>query len=212
MRPPFEPPQKRNPRRLPINQHVFPKRSIERFADADGRVALFDKRRGKVIARSRRRRRHPRWQDRRGRRSRHPLRGTAWRAGHAGEALPDELPEIERARKNLRAADRRTVRGRHGGLCIDRVSPEAAEGGAIALIEEGDRIEIDIPNRKPHLAVSDEELARRHAAIEARGDKAWCSANRKRQISTALGAHAAFATGARGAVRDKALIEKPSGN
>jgi dihydroxy-acid dehydratase len=102
--------------------------------------------------------------------------------------------------------------GGTAGLCIGHVSPEAAEGGAIALVEEGDRIEIDIPNRKLHLAVADEELARRRAAMEAKGDAAWRPGSRKRQVSTALRAYAAFATSAaRGAVRDKALIEKLSG-
>jgi dihydroxy-acid dehydratase len=102
--------------------------------------------------------------------------------------------------------------GGTAGLCIGHVSPEAAEGGAIALVEEGDRIEIDIPNRKLHLAVSDEELARRRAAMEAKGEKAWRPGSRKRKPSTALRAYAAFATSAaRGAVRDKALIERLSG-
>jgi dihydroxy-acid dehydratase len=102
--------------------------------------------------------------------------------------------------------------GGTAGLCIGHVSAEAAEGGAIALVEEGDRIEIDIPNRKLHLAVADEEIARRRAAMEAKGDAAWRPGSRKRHVSTALRAYAAFATSAaRGAVRDKALIEKLSG-
>jgi dihydroxy-acid dehydratase len=102
--------------------------------------------------------------------------------------------------------------GGTAGLCIGHVSPEAAEGGAIALVEEGDRVEIDIPNRKLHLAVSDEELARRRAAMEVKGEKAWRPGSRKRKPSTALRAYAAFATSAaRGAVRDKALIERLSG-
>jgi dihydroxy-acid dehydratase len=93
--------------------------------------------------------------------------------------------------------------GGTAGLSICHVSPEAAEGGAIALIEEGDRIEIDIPNRKLHLAVSDEELARRREAMLERGPKAWRPVNRKRHVSTALRAYAALATSAaRGAVRD----------
>ena len=104
------------------------------------------------------------------------------------------------------------VSGGTAGLCIGHVSPEAAEGGAIALVHEGDRIEIDIPNRKLHLAVTDEELAHRRATMEAKRDAAWRPGSRKRQVSTALRAYAAFATSAaRGAVRDKALIEKLSG-
>jgi dihydroxy-acid dehydratase len=102
--------------------------------------------------------------------------------------------------------------GGTAGLCIGHVSPEAAEGGAIALVREGDRIEIDIPNRMLHLAVTDEELAHRRAEMEAKGDAAWRPGSRKRHVSTALRAYAAFATSAaRGAVRDKALIEKLSG-
>jgi dihydroxy-acid dehydratase len=94
--------------------------------------------------------------------------------------------------------------GGTAGLSICHVSPEAAEGGAIALIEEGDRIEIDIPNRRLHLAVADEELAKRRAAMEAKGKAAWKPAKlRKRAVSTALKAYAALTTSAsRGAVRE----------
>ena len=63
--------------------------------------------------------------------------------------------------------------GGTSGLSIGHASPEAADGGAIGLVEEGDTIEIDIPNRRIHLAVSDSELARRRAAMEAKGDAAW---------------------------------------
>ena len=63
--------------------------------------------------------------------------------------------------------------GGTSGLSIGHVSPEAAEGGLIGLVKEGDRIEIDIPNRSIHLAVSDEELAQRRAAMEAKGAQAW---------------------------------------
>jgi dihydroxy-acid dehydratase len=94
--------------------------------------------------------------------------------------------------------------GGTSGLSIGHVSPEAAEGGAIALVEDGDTIEIDIPSRTIHLAVSDEVLAHRRAAMEARGDAAWKPAKpRKRQVSQALQAYAAMTTSAaRGAVRD----------
>src|SRR5699024_3877726 len=98
--------------------------------------------------------------------------------------------------------------GRSSGLVIGHASPEAAEGGAIALVEEGDTIEIDIPNRRIHLAISDEELARRRADMEARGDEAWQrKEERKRAVSQALLAYAAMATSAdRGAVRDLSQI------
>ena len=93
--------------------------------------------------------------------------------------------------------------GGTSGLSIGHVSPEAAMGGAIALVEEGDSIDIDIPNRRIHLAVSDEELARRHIAMDARGGQAWKPANRQRLVSAALQAYAALTTSAdTGAVRD----------
>jgi dihydroxy-acid dehydratase len=89
------------------------------------------------------------------------------------------------------------------GLSIGHVSPEAAEGGALGLVEEGDRIEFDIPNRSMRLAVSDAELARRRAAMEARGAAAWKPVARQRAVSGALRAYAALATSAsRGAIRD----------
>ncbi len=93
--------------------------------------------------------------------------------------------------------------GGTSGLSIGHVSPEAAEGGLIALIEEGDTIEIDISNRSIRLAVSDDELAKRRAAMIAKGDKAWKSTEqRKRKVSTALKAYAALTTSAaKGAVR-----------
>ncbi len=92
--------------------------------------------------------------------------------------------------------------GGTSGLSIGHVSPEAAEGGNIALVAEGDRIRIDIPHRAIELLVPEEELARRRAAMEARGEKAWRPATRQRPVSEALRAYAAFTTSAaRGAVR-----------
>jgi dihydroxy-acid dehydratase len=93
--------------------------------------------------------------------------------------------------------------GGTSGLSIGHVSPEAAEGGVIGLVEDGDRIEIDIPARSIHLAVAEEELARRRAVMEANGAGAWLPAHRNRKVSTALRAYAALTTSAaRGAVRD----------
>ncbi len=93
--------------------------------------------------------------------------------------------------------------GGSSGLVIGHASPEAAEGGTLALVEDGDTIEIDIPARKIHLDVADAELARRRAAMQARGDQAWKPAGRQRTVSAALQAYAALATSAdRGAVRD----------
>ena len=93
--------------------------------------------------------------------------------------------------------------GGTSGLSIGHVSPEAANGGAIALIEQGDTIEIDIPNRTINLVISDAELAARRAAMEAKGAEAWKpTEKRKRKVTTALKAYAAFAASAdRGAVR-----------
>ena len=93
--------------------------------------------------------------------------------------------------------------GGTSGLSIGHVSPEAAEGGLIALVEQGDMIEIDIPNRSIRLAVPDDVLAKRRAEMLARGDKAWKPLEqRKRKITTALRAYAAMTTSAaKGAVR-----------
>jgi dihydroxy-acid dehydratase len=94
--------------------------------------------------------------------------------------------------------------GGTSGLSIGHVSPEAAEGGVIALVEESDRVAIDIPNRTIKVLVSDDELARRRAAVENKGANAWKPAKpRLRKVSTALAAYAALTTSAaRGAVRD----------
>ncbi|MES2500510.1 MAG: dihydroxy-acid dehydratase [Pseudomonadota bacterium] len=99
--------------------------------------------------------------------------------------------------------------GGTSGLSIGHASPEAAEGGAIGLVEEGDIIEIDIPNRTIHLAISDEEMAHRRAHMEIKGKSAWKPVNRTREVSLALRAYAAMTTSAaRGAVRDVTQIEK----
>jgi dihydroxy-acid dehydratase len=99
--------------------------------------------------------------------------------------------------------------GGTSGLSIGHVSPEAAEGGPIALVEDGDLIEIDIPARRITLALSDAELERRRQAMTLRGPKAWQPANRQRQISAALQAYAATTTSAaRGAVRDLAQLSR----
>jgi dihydroxy-acid dehydratase len=92
--------------------------------------------------------------------------------------------------------------GGSSGLSIGHVSPEAAEGGLIGLVEEGDLIEFDIPNRRIHLKVDDAEIGRRRTAMDARGNQAWKPAARTRQVSTALKAYAALTTSAAlGAVR-----------
>ncbi len=100
--------------------------------------------------------------------------------------------------------------GGTSGLSIGHASPEAASGGAIGLVEEGDRIEIDIPNRSINLMISDAELSQRRATMEAKGSKAWKPvADRPRKISAALRAYAAMVTSAdKGAVRDVSQVEK----
>jgi len=93
--------------------------------------------------------------------------------------------------------------GGSSGLSIGHVSPEAAEGGAIGLVEEGDTIEIDIPSRSIRLAVDDAELARRRAAMDAKGRDGWKPKSRDRVVSKALQAYGLLATSAsKGAVRD----------
>ncbi|MBI1179618.1 MAG: dihydroxy-acid dehydratase [Alphaproteobacteria bacterium] len=93
--------------------------------------------------------------------------------------------------------------GGTSGLSIGHVSPEAAEGGLIGLVEDGDTIEIDIPNRTVRLALPDSDIEARRRAMQAKGEDAWKPGERTRKVSTALRAYAAFTTSAaRGAVRD----------
>ncbi|WP_404480785.1 dihydroxy-acid dehydratase [Novosphingobium sp. BL-52-GroH] len=100
--------------------------------------------------------------------------------------------------------------GGTSGLSIGHASPEAAEGGEIGLVENGDSIEIDIPGRTIHLAVSDEILAHRRSQQEARGQDAWSPVHpRPRKVSAALQAYAAMTTSAsRGAVRDVSQLRR----
>jgi dihydroxy-acid dehydratase len=99
--------------------------------------------------------------------------------------------------------------GGTAGLSIGHVSPEAAEGGAIGLVQQGDRIEIDIPNRIMRVDLTDEELAARRAAMESKATGAWKPENRQRVVSPALRAYAAMTTSAsRGAIRDVSQVER----
>jgi dihydroxy-acid dehydratase len=101
--------------------------------------------------------------------------------------------------------------GGTSGLSIGHASPEAAEGGTIGLVEEGDTIEIDIPRRSIKVALDDAELARRRAAMDAKGAQAWKPVNRVREVSAALRAYAAMTTSAAfGAVRDVSQVEHPT--
>ncbi len=99
--------------------------------------------------------------------------------------------------------------GGTSGLSIGHASPEAAQGGAIGLVEDGDTIEIDIPNRRIHLAISDADMAARRAAMDAKGAAAWKPANRERVVSAALQAYALMTTSAdTGAVRDITQLQR----
>ncbi|WP_435805412.1 dihydroxy-acid dehydratase [Shewanella psychromarinicola] len=98
--------------------------------------------------------------------------------------------------------------GGTSGLSIGHVSPEAASGGTIALIENGDQIAIDIPQRSIQLNVRDEEITRRRNAMDAKGPLGWKPVSRERYVSLALKAYALLATSAdKGAVRDRSKLE-----
>ena len=99
--------------------------------------------------------------------------------------------------------------GGTSGLSIGHASPEAAAGGNIGLVEKGDIIRIDIPNRTIDVKLSDEELAERRTAMDAKGKAAWKPVeDRPRKVSAALKAYAAMVTSAdKGAVRDVSLLD-----
>jgi dihydroxy-acid dehydratase len=98
--------------------------------------------------------------------------------------------------------------GGTSGLSIGHVSPEAAEGGIVGLVEEGDVIAIDIPNRRIDLQVESEVIEARRIAMVAKGRDAWRPVGRQREVSAALRAYAALTTSAaHGAVRDLSQIE-----
>ena len=98
--------------------------------------------------------------------------------------------------------------GGTSGLSIGHVSPEAAEGGAIGLVEEGDIVEIDIPNRKINVSLENNVLVERRNTMEAKGKLAWQPLKRSRKVPASLKAYAALTTSAsRGAVRDVTQIK-----
>lgn len=100
--------------------------------------------------------------------------------------------------------------GATSGLSIGHTSPEAANGGAIGLVQDGDIIKLDIPNRSIRVDLSDEALAARRQEMEARGNKAWKpSAPRKRNVSLSLKAFGVLATSAdKGGVRNREMLEE----
>jgi dihydroxy-acid dehydratase len=99
--------------------------------------------------------------------------------------------------------------GGTSGLSIGHVSPEAAAGGAIGLVQNGDIIEIDIPKRSINVVLDDASLTARRAEMESRGDKAWQpTGERTRKVSAALKVYAKMATSAdKGAVRDLSQLD-----
>lgn len=97
--------------------------------------------------------------------------------------------------------------GGTSGLSIGHISPEAASGGLIALVKDGDMIRINIPERRIQLDVPEKELAQRTFQQQARGNQAYKPINRQREVSLALRAYATLATSAdKGAVRDKSKL------
>ncbi|WP_375056511.1 dihydroxy-acid dehydratase [Zobellella sp. DQSA1] len=97
--------------------------------------------------------------------------------------------------------------GGTSGLSIGHVSPEAANGGTIGLVQDGDIIDIDIPGRSIVLDVPEAELAVRRAAMDAKGEQGWRPIDREREVSFALRAYASLATSAdKGAVRDRSKL------
>lgn len=100
--------------------------------------------------------------------------------------------------------------GGTSGLSIGHISPEAAEGGTIGLVREGDRIEIEIPHRRIQLLVPDHVLATRRRDMAAKGNRAWRPEQRDRPLTTALRTYAALTTSAaHGAVRDLSRLDPP---
>lgn len=99
--------------------------------------------------------------------------------------------------------------GATSGLSVGHVSPEAASGGVIALVQDGDVIDFDVPNRRVHLDVPDDELARRRTDMNARGDKAWRPETRVREVSTSLRIYGLMASSAdKGGARDTDLLTR----
>ena len=99
--------------------------------------------------------------------------------------------------------------GGTSGLSIGHVSPEAASGGTIALVEQGDRIRIDIPNRSIDVLLSEDVLEQRRQEMNAKGKQGWMpAADRPRKVSSALKFYAKTVTSAdKGAIRDISLLD-----
>jgi dihydroxy-acid dehydratase len=103
--------------------------------------------------------------------------------------------------------------GGTSGLSVGHISPEAAEGGNIGLIEEGDPIHINIHERTINVKLSDEKLAERRRQMEAKGPAAWTPGERPRLVSQALAAYSLMVTSAaKGAVRDLSQLKRVSAN
>ena len=144
------------------------------------------------------------------RRRGHRLRGPEGRPGHAGDAVPDVVPEGQRPRQGLRAHHRRPVlAAARPGLSIGHVSPEAGEGGAIGLVEEGDRIRIDIPARRIDVLVDAATLAKRRARHGGARRGRLAPQPRPRRSPRRSARYALMTTSAaRGAVRDLSQLQR----
>ncbi len=122
--------------------------------------------------------------------------------GNAGDAISHILHQSKTSGKRVCLITDGRFSGGTSGLSIGHISPEAAAGGNIGLVRDGDIIEIDIPGRSINLKVSDEELAERRRTEEARGGEEAFRPIRERKVSKALRAYAAFVSSADlGAVR-----------
>ena len=147
-------------------------------------------------------RRHPRWKSRLGRCGGDHTRRTEGWSGYAGNALSYFLYKKPSFGKECALITDGRFSGGTSGLSIGHISPEAAAGGAIGLVKDGDIIEIDIPERTINVKVSDEELAERRKAEEARGTKAFTPPHRQRVVSKALRAYGKMVSSAdKGGVR-----------
>lgn len=131
-----------------------------------------------------------------GGRGRHHLRRPQRRPRHARDALPYLVYQIETPRQSLCPHYRRAFLRRDTGLSIGHISPEAAAGGNIGLVRNGDLIEIDIPNRSINLLIEETEMERRRAEENTRGKEAFTPRHRTRNISKALQAYAALVSSA----------------
>ena len=190
-----------------LREHRPGRRGREDRGRARGAVDVLRAREGVRVAGGCRLRDPRRTGGRRGRR-RDPLRGAAGRAGHAGDAVPDRFLKGKGLGRACALVTDGRFSGGTSGLSIGHVSPEAASGGALALVNEGDTVVIDIPRRELRLDVPDLELAERRQALLGSLD-GYRPVARERSVSAALQIYAALATSAStGASRDISALAR----